>query len=78
MANNIYINVAITYFRSREPWARLVQQVGDGALETTKLPVEKAQKLMWELKLAGGKMEVNSNWFDSGICSRTCHIFLPM
>jgi len=36
----------------------LGQQVNDGKVEITNLELDKANKLMWELKLAGGEKDV--------------------
>ena len=55
----------------------LTQQVDDGELEMTKLDLDHARKLMWELVLAGGRKQVRINTLNRDIVSREVYIFLP-
>lgn len=77
MAKEIYISVDITEYGNGNMNCYLTQQVDDGELEMTKLELDHARKLMWELKLAGGHKTVRVNTLDRDIVSREVYIFLP-
>lgn len=77
MAKEIYIAVDITEYGNGSMNCYLTQQVDDGELEMTKLELDHARKLMWELVLAGGKKQVRINTLNRDIVSREVYIFLP-
>ena len=76
MAKEIYISVDITEYNFGTD-CFLTQQVDDGELEMTRVDLDRARKLMWELKLAGGTKQVRINAFDRHIVTREVYIFLP-
>ena len=76
MDKEIYINVSITEYGNGEIACFLTQQVDDGELEMTKLDLNRARKLMWELVLAGGRRLVRTNTLDRDIVRRDAYIFL--
>ena len=75
--NEIYIHISITEYGNGRIDCCMVQSVGDGPLEITKLDVPHALKLMWELVLAGGHREVCINRFNRDIVTRNAYIILP-
>lgn len=77
MTKEIYISVSITEYGDGNMNCCLAQQVDDDELEITKLELDNARKLMWELKLAGGCKTVRVNTLDRNIVSREVYIFLP-
>ena len=77
MAKEIYINVSITEFGSGNIDCFLTQQVDDEEMEMERIDLDRARKLMWELKLAGGTKTVHVNSLDRHIVSRDVYIFLP-
>ena len=77
MKKEIYINVSILDYGNGTVDCSLVQQVDDGELESIDISRERACKLMWELKLAGGRRTVRVNQFDRHIVSCDTYIFLP-
>ena len=75
--NEIYINVMINDFGNGRVRCAMTQQVNDGKLDVQHIDKAKAQRLMWELVLAGGKREVYVNQFDRNIVTSQAWIFLP-
>ena len=76
MGNEIYINVSITDHGNGNITCEMIQSVDDGPLEATKLDRNHANKLIWELVLAGGKRRVWVNRFDRNIVVTEAYIFL--
>jgi len=74
--NEIYMNIAITDFGNGRIDCRFYESINDEPLRSTELDLRKAQKLMWELVLAGGVKEVNINRYDPSIVSINTYIFL--
>ena len=73
----VYINVTINYCGTYKS-ARLVQSIDDGPLYIKQIPLEKAKKLIWELKLAGGEREVYVSPKNRNTCIVSGYIFLRM
>ena len=77
MTKEIYISVDITEYGNGNIDCFLNQQVDDGELEMTRIDINRARKLMWELVLAGGRKSVRVNSLDRDIVCREAYIFLP-
>lgn len=77
MTKEIYINVSILDYGNGIVDCHMAQQVDDGELEITKLDLNHARKLMWEVVLAGGRRDVRINSLDRNIVCRDAYIFLP-
>ena len=77
MANDIYISVTILDFGNGDYHATLNQAIGDNPVEVTKLDINHAKRLMWELVLAGGKREYKSNMYDHSLTNTHTYLFLP-
>ena len=75
--NEIYMNIAITDFGNGRVDCRFCESINDEPLRVTELDLRKAQRLMWELVLAGGVKEVNINRYNHKIVSISTYIFLP-
>lgn len=75
--NNIYIAVRITDYGNGSVHCSMSQSVNDEPLNIVKLTKAHAQKLQWELVLAGGKRTVTVNSLDRSIVSADTYIFLP-
>lgn len=76
-ANNIYIAVRIIDYGNGFVRCSMSQSVNDEPLKTVQLTKAHAQKLQWELVLAGGKRTVTVNSHDRTIVSADTYIFLP-
>ena len=77
MKKEIYINISITEFRHGYAHCEMLQSINDGPLEVTKLDRNHANKLIWELVLAGGKRGININRFNRNIVTISASILLP-
>ena len=77
MRNEIYMNVSITDFGNRHVDCRFCESINDEPLRITKIELNKARQMMWELKLAGGRKTVSANLIDPSIVRRDVYIFLP-
>ncbi len=77
MEKEIYISVEIVDFGNGDVRCDMLQSVDDGPLEATKLDINKAHKLIWELVLAGGKRSYSTNYFNRKIVHQSAYIFLP-
>lgn len=77
MEKEIYISIDITDFGDGYVRCEMLQSVDDGPLEATKLDINKAHKLIWELVLAGGKRSYRTNYLDRTIVNQSAYIFLP-
>lgn len=73
----IYINIRITEYGNGDMTCVMNQSIDGGPIEITKISLDKARKLMWELVLAGGTREININRYDRDIVTRNAYIFLP-
>ena len=77
MNKEIYICVTITDYSSGNTECFLNQSINDGPLEMQRISLDKARKLMWELKLAGGTKHMSVNRYNPRITTRDTYIFLP-
>lgn len=75
--NEIYMNVSITYYGDNYISCLFSESIGDEPLRITKIELDKARKLMWELVLAGGRKTVSINSLDRDIVRQDAYIFLP-
>jgi len=72
------MNVSITYFGNGHIDCRFVESIDDEPIRMTELDLDKARRLMWELKLAGGIRRVNINRLDRDIVAVDTYIILPL
>jgi len=73
----LYIAIDITYYGKADRYdCYLSQSVDDEGLTMEKLPLNKALKLMWELKLAGGTKEVRINRLNPSIVTRYTSLYV--
>ena len=77
MAKEIYISVSITNYGNGNINCTMAQGIDAEPLEITKLDKDHANKLIWELKLAGGKRTVRVNSLDPSIYTVDAYLFLP-
>lgn len=77
MGNEIYMNVSITDYGNGDIICKFSESINDEELRTKDITLDKARRLMWELKLAGGRKEVVINRYDRDIVTRSAYIFLP-
>jgi hypothetical protein len=77
MAKEIYISIAITEYGNGNIDCIMAQQIDDEDMTLEWLDFDHACKLMWELKLAGGRKQVRVNQLDRHIVTREVYIFLP-
>lgn len=60
---SIRMTVSITYFdHGLEEFCRFYEIVDDNPCTSRKLTLEEAQRLAWELKLAGGERNYRTNY----------------
>ena len=76
MGNEIYMNVSITEYGNGHIDCKFSESINDEELRTKDITLDKARRLMWELKLAGGRKEVVINRYDRDIVTRNVYIFL--
>ena len=76
MGNEIYMNIRITEYGNGRIDCKFSESINDEELRTKDITLDKARRLMWELKLAGGRKEVIVNRYDRDIVTRSVYIFL--
>lgn len=75
--NEIYMNVSITYYGNENIRCSYCESIGDEPVRMTKLELDKARRMIWELVLAGGKRTVSTNWYNPEIYTVDAYVFLP-
>lgn len=71
------MSVSITHFGNGHTACYFYEAIGDEPLTSTQVDLQHAQRLMWELVLAGAKRSTRVNSLDPSICSADTYIFLP-
>ena len=77
--NCVYMSVHITAYSYPhwKPYCKFFQQINGEPMTSRTITLDEACRLMWELKLAGGRKTVRVNTLDRDIVSREVYIFLP-